>query len=83
MACRGDQHWFSGALRLDVVDSVGAGDSFNAGFLHQYLRGSDVETCLAAGNVTGALSTTRPGGTEAFRDVEHRRHFLREHGCQL
>jgi sugar/nucleoside kinase (ribokinase family) len=82
MACRGDQQWFSRALRLDVVDSVGAGDSFNAGFLHEYLRGSDVEACLAAGNVTGALSTTRPGGTEAFRDAEHRRQFLRAHGGQ-
>ena len=60
-----------------AVDTVGAGDSFDAGFLHQYVRGADLQTCLASGNVAGALSTTRPGGTEAFRDVAHREKFLK------
>jgi sugar/nucleoside kinase (ribokinase family) len=58
------------------VDSVGAGDSFDAGFLHEYLQGADLAKCLASGNAAGALSTTRPGGTEAFRDLEHRKSFL-------
>ena len=61
------------------VDTVGAGDSFDAGFLHQYVRGADLRTCLASGNLAGALSTTRPGGTEAFRDADHRDKFIREH----
>ena len=61
------------------VDSVGAGDSFDAGFLHEYLRGSDLETCLASGNLAGALSTTRAGGTEAFRDSRYREQFFRKH----
>jgi sugar/nucleoside kinase (ribokinase family) len=59
-----------------VVDTVGAGDSFDAGFLHEYVRGANLSVCLASGNLAGALSTTRPGGTEAFRDVEHRKRFL-------
>ena len=58
------------------VDSVGAGDSFDAGFLHAYLGGNDLANCLASANAAGALSTTRPGGTEAFRDAEHRKKFL-------
>jgi len=62
-----------------AVDTVGAGDSFDAGFLHEYVRGSELSKCLASGNRAGALSVTRPGGTEAFRDVEHREKFLREH----
>ena len=53
---------------LVPVDSVGAGDSFDAGFLHEYVRGGDIEKCLASGNSAGGLSTTRPGGTEAFRE---------------
>jgi len=63
-----------------LVDPVGAGDSFDAGFLHEYIRGSDVKACLAAGNRAGALSVTRAGGTEAFRDADHRMKFLQSHG---
>ena len=39
-----------------------------AGFLHQFVRGADLATCLAWGNRAGAYSTTKTGGTEAFRD---------------
>ncbi|MGH9515563.1 MAG: carbohydrate kinase family protein [Terriglobales bacterium] len=78
IANRGEQMWSSPALKLQVVDPVGAGDSFNAGFLNEYLKGSDVQTCLAAGNLAGALSVTRAGGTEAFRDQKHREQFLKQ-----
>ena len=79
IARRGNQQWASPALKVEAVDPVGAGDSFDAGFLHEYLRGSDIESCLAAGNRAGALSVTRAGGTEAFRDAAHREKFLRDH----
>jgi sugar/nucleoside kinase (ribokinase family) len=77
MAVRGKERVAAPAQPLTPVDSVGAGDSFDAGFLHQYVRGADLASCLALGNLAGALSTTCPGGTEAFRDVEHRKKFLR------
>jgi sugar/nucleoside kinase (ribokinase family) len=80
IARKGNEQWASPALKVEAVDPVGAGDSFDAGFLHEYLRGSGIESCLAAGNRAGALSVTRAGGTEAFRDVAHREQFLREHG---
>jgi len=70
MAQRGRERVLSPAVKVDFVDPVGAGDSFDAGFLSQYVRGADLETCLAWGNLAGAFSTTRPGGTEAFRDRE-------------
>ena len=79
LAQRGTERFASPALKLTTVDAVGAGDSFDAGFLHEYLRGSDLTTCLASGNRAGALSVTRPGGTEAFRDKEYREQFLRDH----
>lgn len=79
LAQRGEERIVSPSRQVTAVDTVGAGDSFDAGFLHQYVRGADLATCLASGNRAGALSTTRPGGTEAFRDVEHRERFLREH----
>lgn len=79
MSRRRNEKLQSPKAEVTCIDPVGAGDSFDAGFLHQYVRGADLATCLAWGNLAGALSTTRPGGTEAFRDREHRETFLREH----
>jgi sugar/nucleoside kinase (ribokinase family) len=76
LAQKGNERFVSPAHKVDAVDPVGAGDSFDAGFLHQYVRGADLPTCLASGNLAGALSTTRPGGTEAFRDAAHRERFF-------
>jgi sugar/nucleoside kinase (ribokinase family) len=66
-------------LRMVPVDTIGAGDSFDAGFLRAYLQSKDIVACAHAGNITGALSTQAPGGTEAFRDSRQRENFLREH----
>jgi sugar/nucleoside kinase (ribokinase family) len=69
---------FSDAPKTDTfVDAVGAGDSFDAGFIHQFIRGAKIEDCLKFGNVAGALSVMRAGGTEAFRDAALRESFLR------
>ena len=76
-AHRGREHIKLPSVSVEPVDPVGAGDSFDAGFLHQFVRGADLSACLTYGNIAGALSTTRPGGTEAFRDGEHVKGFLR------
>jgi sugar/nucleoside kinase (ribokinase family) len=68
---------------VDVVDPVGAGDTFDAGFVHQFIRGAKIEDCLKFANCAGALSVTRAGGTEAFRDSAHREAFLRKHAAGL
>jgi len=83
MAQRGTERFISPAQIVDAVDPVGAGDSFDAGFIHQYLRGADMPACLASGNIAGALSTTRSGGTDAFRDEEYREKFFRERNAAL
>jgi sugar/nucleoside kinase (ribokinase family) len=72
----GSQRIESPAARVNFVDPVGAGDSFDAGFLSQYVRGADLETCLRWGNLAGAWSTTQPGGTEAFRDRKAMKEFV-------
>jgi sugar/nucleoside kinase (ribokinase family) len=66
-------------ITVTPVDTIGAGDSFNSGFLSAWLRGLPPEVCANAGNITGALSTLRPGGTEAFRDKALLREFLSAH----
>ncbi|MBM1175266.1 carbohydrate kinase family protein [Microvirga arabica] len=50
------------ALRVNVVDTTGAGDAFNAGFLHSWLSTSDLERSLAAGIEAGGLSVQSAGG---------------------
>jgi sugar/nucleoside kinase (ribokinase family) len=79
LAQRGRERFVSPAVKVDFVDPVGAGDSFDAGFLAQYLRGADLPACLAWGNLAGAFSTTMAGGTEAFRDRPRREAFWRDH----
>jgi sugar/nucleoside kinase (ribokinase family) len=80
VAWRGDEKIVAPAVTATAIDSVGAGDSFDAGFVHQFIRGAAVQDCLRFANLTGALSVTRAGGTEAFRDTAHREHFLKG-GC--
>lgn len=67
----------SSGIKVAVVDPIGAGDSFDAGFLYQFVRGAPLETCLQWGSLAGAFSTTRPGGTEAFRNPKKWRGFVR------
>ncbi len=50
------------APRVKVVDTTGAGDAFNAGFLVAWMRGKPPAQCLAAGNHAGAASTLHAGG---------------------
>ncbi len=64
---------------VKAVDDVGAGDSFDAGFIHQFLTGAKLEDCLAYANVAGSYSTTKEGGTEAFRDKAMLNSFIRQH----
>ena len=54
------------AFHVDSVDSTGAGDSFDAGFLSAWLRHLPLERSLAYGNAAGALSTRALGATGAL-----------------
>lgn len=53
-------------LNENVVDAIGAGDSFNSGFITAYVQGKDLDYCQYLGNLTGAVNTTAAGGTGAF-----------------
>lgn len=66
-------------LTVSPVDTIGAGDSFNAGFLTAWLSGCSLEESARAGNIAGAFSTQHPGGTEAFRQRAELTEFLRRH----
>jgi sugar/nucleoside kinase (ribokinase family) len=77
-ARRGTEEFTAYPPATEVVDTVGAGDSFDAGFVHQFIRGARIEDCLKYANITAALSTTRAGGVEAFRDAPYRNRFIQK-----
>jgi sugar/nucleoside kinase (ribokinase family) len=73
---RADRRWSVPSQSVTPLDTIGAGDSFDAGFLTAYLRGDAPEVCAAYGNRIAALSTLRHGGTESFRDPAFMQDFL-------
>lgn len=54
------------AIEVDAIESTGAGDAFNGGFLHAWMAGKAADEALLAGNVCGGLSTRSPGGVNAL-----------------
>lgn len=78
-------HLWTRDLQLDqpifnnprVADTIGAGDSFNAGFISRFIKKVPLKECLEFGALTGAINTTRPGGTTAFSDMDSIRQIAR------
>ncbi len=62
----GKRQFLASFLNKEVVDAIGAGDSFNAGFINAFVAGHPAEDCQRNGNLTGAINTTAAGGTGAF-----------------
>ena len=57
-------------LNNKIVDAIGAGDSFNAGFIRAFIQGKALKECLRFGNICGAVNTTAAGGTGAFNSLD-------------
>ena len=85
MGTKGSIAWANGKmhraepyLNSQVVDAIGAGDSFDAGFVSQFVRGAAIEKCMRVGNLAGAINTTGAGGTGAFSSLEKVQAIARE-----
>ena len=55
-------------IDVEAIESTGAGDAFDGGFLHAWMAGRDLEEALRWGNICGGLSTRLPGGVQALPD---------------
>ena len=64
------------SIPVNVVDTVGAGDSFDAGFLYGYLNSWSLEKSLRQACVCGALYTQQAGGTNPQPTLEQAQRFL-------
>jgi sugar/nucleoside kinase (ribokinase family) len=61
------------AIEVTPLDTTGAGDCFNAGFIKAWLDERPIEECLRWGNIVGGLSTLMRGATGkkiTTKDVE-------------
>ena len=63
VARRGNEQRRAGSIPVQVVDTVGAGDTFDAGFIYGWLQDWSLEKSLQLACVCGALSTRQAGGT--------------------
>jgi sugar/nucleoside kinase (ribokinase family) len=69
LGIRGGQKVRVPSIPVEVVDTVGAGDSFDAGFIYGYLHDWELDKSLGLACVCGALSTQKPGGTAGQPDL--------------
>jgi len=67
------------AWPVQVVDTTGAGDSFDAGFLHAWKRADPISDCLHFAAVCGSLSTRGVGGTAAQPDEAEAQRCIAAH----
>lgn len=70
-------------LTLSTVDAVGAGDTFNSGFLSKYIHGATLEECLQMGILSSAFSTQYAGGTAAFDHLDTFETFIKTHDLSV
>ena len=65
-----------GGFPIEPIDTTGAGDTFNAGFLHAYLSGWEQDRALAFANACGAMSALAPGGYAGQPSVDETEKFV-------
>jgi sugar/nucleoside kinase (ribokinase family) len=76
LACQVDTITHANSISINVVDTVGAGDSFDAGFMYGYLNGWQIEKSLKLACICGALSTQQVGGTNGQPTLEEAMQYV-------
>jgi sugar/nucleoside kinase (ribokinase family) len=80
IACSGGNIVRVAALKVAVVDTVGAGDSFDAGFVYGFIKGWELKKALYLAIACGSLSTRQLGGTAAQPTLEEAMKYVASAG---
>jgi sugar/nucleoside kinase (ribokinase family) len=75
-----DKRVYMPGIPATVVDTTGAGNNFDCGFLYGLLHGYSFDVCLRCGNFCGSRSTTAHGGWDAAPQASHLDAYLKEAG---
>jgi ribokinase len=66
---RNSESIFTKAFKVSCVDTTGAGDAFNAGFIKGYINGENIESCAIKGNYVASQCVTEHGATDGLPDI--------------
>jgi ribokinase len=66
---RNGESIFTKAFKVSCVDTTGAGDAFNAGFIEGYINGENIESCAIKGNYVASRCVTEHGATDGLPDI--------------
>lgn len=76
---RNQPEFFQNTAVVQVEDTVGAGDSFDAGFVYGYLHEWPLVQTLKFAVACGSISTLKPGGTAGQAKAEEAQKFMEKH----
>ena len=74
----GKEEYLVDPVEVTTVDTTGAGDCFNAGFIYAWLHKKAPQRCLETANLCGALSTRELGGLDGFPSLPELSELLKE-----
>ncbi len=77
MSQRGNMTIKKQTYDLKAIDTTGAGDSFNAGYIYAFLNGLEQVQCLEYGNACGSISVTKIGGASSCASLEEVKELVR------
>jgi ribokinase len=60
---------FTNAFKVSCVDTTGAGDAYNSGFLYGYIKGEDIKKSAMMGNYIASKCVSKHGATSGLPDT--------------
>lgn len=83
IATDGFEYCTSHIFEVPVVDVLGAGDSFAAGFITAWIRSERIEQALNMANATAALTITKRGAQNGQPTLDETARLLRKHDISI